>query len=112
VGPGVVRARLGWRHAAAALAIERVLEADGVDAELARREALEDALRVVPAVVAPDPRVIAAHNEVGAAVVLAHQRVKHGLPRAGVPHRGREACEQYAIPRVVALEQHAIALDA
>src|SRR2546422_9608823 len=62
--------------------------------------------------VVPDPRVIATHDEMGAAVVLAHQRVEHGFPRTGVPHRGRKAGEQYAIPRVVALQQHAVALDA
>ena len=83
-----------------------------MNAELRRRKALEDALRVVGAVVVPDPCVIAAHDEVSATVVLAHQRVEHGLPRAGVPHRGREAGEQHAIPRVVPLQQHAVALDA
>src|SRR2546426_1049891 len=31
---------------------------------------------------------------------------------AGVPHRGREAGEQHMIPRVVPLQQHAVALDA
>src|SRR5205814_9467186 len=77
--------RLGRRHAAAALAVERVLEADGVNADLGRRKALEDALRVVGAVVVPDPRVIATHDEVSATVVLAHQRMEHGLSRAGVP---------------------------
>src|SRR5207245_9947911 len=87
-------------------------EADDVNAELTRREAVEDALRVVGAVVVPHPSVIATHDEVSAAVVLAHQRVEHGLPGAGVPHRGREAGKEHAIPRVVALQQHAVALNA
>src|SRR6266699_5804252 len=70
-----VRAGLGRRHAAAAPAKERVLEAHGLNPQLGRGEAVEDVLRVVRPVVVAHTRVIAAHDDMGAAVVLVHQRV-------------------------------------
>ena len=89
-----------------------MLEADGLNPQLGRRKAIEDVLRVVRPVVVADAGMIAADDEMGAAVVLAHQRVEHGLARTGVAHRGGKTGEQHAIARIVALEQHAVARDA
>src|SRR5581483_10515194 len=106
-----VRARLRRRHLAADLAPERVLEEHRLDVELVRLELVEDELRVVGAVVAPDARVVAADDEVRAAIVLAADRVPDRLARPGVAHGRRERRQDYAAPRVVVLEQDAVALD-
>ena len=100
------------RHRAARLAPERVLEEHRLDVELVRLELVEDQLRVVGAVVVADAGVVAADDEVRAAVVLAADRVPDRLARAGVAHRGRERGEHDAVGRVVAVEQDAVALDA
>src|SRR5262245_60142497 len=55
----VVGAGLARRHAGAAAAVEAVLEAQRGDPDLLGRVALEDALRVVGAVVVADAGVVA-----------------------------------------------------
>ena len=107
-----VRARLRRRHRAAGLAPERVLEEHRLDPELVRLEVVEDELRVVGAVVVADARVVAADDEVRAAVVLAADRVPDRLARAGVAHRRRERRDDDAVGRVVLVDEHAVALDA
>ena len=107
-----VRARLRARHRPADVAPERVLEEHRLDVELVRRELVEDELRVVRAVVVADAGVVAADDEVRAAVVLAADRVPDRLARARVAHRRRERREQDAVRRVVAVEQRAVAVDA
>ena len=107
-----VRAGLRRRHRAADAAEEGVLEEHRLDPELVRLELVEDQLRVVGAVVVADPRVVAADDEVRAAVVLAADRVPDRLARAGVAHRGREGRDEHAVGGVVVLDQHAVALDA
>jgi len=67
-----------------------VLEEHRLDVELVRLELVEDQLRVVGAVVVADAGVVAADDEVRAAVVLAADRVPDRLARPGVAHRGRE----------------------
>ena len=86
-----VRAGLGRGHPVAALAVEGVVEEERRDRPARRVELVEDVLRVVGAVVVADAGVVAADDEVRAAVVLAHQRVEDRLARAGVAHRRREA---------------------
>ena len=105
-----VRARLRRRHLAAGLAPEGVLEEHRLDAELVRLELVEDELRVVGAVVVPDTRVVAADDEVRAAVVLAADRVPDRLPRAGIAHRGREGRDDDAVARVVAVDEDLVRL--
>src|SRR5690606_12733218 len=85
-----VRAGLGRGHVAARAAEEGVLELERRDAQLLGLEAVEHALGVVGAVVVADARVVAPDDEVGAAVVLAAERVEDGLARAGVAHGGGE----------------------
>ena len=99
-----VRARLRARHRAARLAPERVLEEHRLDVELVRLELVEDQLRVVGAVVAADAGVVAADDEVRAAVVLAADRVPDRLARAGVAHRRREGGDEHAVGRVVVVD--------
>ena len=89
-----------------------MLEAQRHDAELAGPRWRRRCLGLVRAVVRADAGVVAAHDEVGAAVVLAADRVPHRLARAAVAHRGREGREQHAVLRVVAVEQRAVAVDA
>jgi hypothetical protein len=106
-----VRARLRARHRAARLAVEGVLEEHRLDVELVRLELVEDQLRVVRAVVGADARVVAADDEVRAAVVLAADRVPDRLARPRVAHRRRERGEDDAVGRVVAVEQDVVAVD-
>ena len=83
------RRGLRRRHRLRQLAEERVLVLERLDAQLAGLELVEDVLRVVGAVVVADAGVVAADDEVRAAVVPAHERVEDRLARAGVAHRGR-----------------------
>ncbi len=53
-------------------------------------------------VVGADAGLIAPDDEVGAAVVLAHERVQEGLPRAGVPHGRDEGREHHPVGQEVA----------
>src|SRR6476659_3130887 len=106
-----VRARLRARHRAAYVAPERVLEEHRLDVELMRFELVEDELRVVRAVVVADSRVVAADDEVRAAVVLTADRVPDGLARTCIAHRRWEGGEQHAVARVVAVEERPVAVD-
>ena len=106
-----VRACLRRRHLAAGPAPEGVLEEHGLDAQLVGLELVEDQLRVIRPVVVAHARVVASDDEVRAAVVLAADRMPDCLARARVTHRGRKGREDDAPGRVVALEQHAVALD-
>ena len=109
---GPVRAGLGRCHGAARATEEGVIEEQWLDAQLARRERAEDVVRVVGAVVVADAGMVAADDEVRAAVVLADQGVEDRLARTGVAHGGREDAQQDAVGRVVVVEQHPIAAHA
>ena len=63
-----------------------MIEEQWLDAELAWCERAEDVVRVVRAVIAAHAGVVAPDDEVGAAVVLAHDGVENRLARAGVAH--------------------------
>jgi hypothetical protein len=89
-----------------------VLVKEDVDPELAFSERIEDSVGVVGAVVVTDTRVIAPHDEVGTAVVLAKDRVQDGLARARVAHREREHREQRALRREVLVEEDLVASHA
>src|ERR687897_959403 len=97
-------AGLGGDHAVALAAEESVLEEERRDAELVRIELVEDVLGVEGAVEGADARVVAAHDEVGAAVVLAAEGVEDRLPRTRVAHGGGEDGEHRPVPREVPLE--------
>jgi hypothetical protein len=56
--------------------------------------------------------VIAPDDEVGAAVVLADERVEDGFARAGEAHRGGEDAEKGALLRVVGVDQDLVAAKA
>ena len=66
-------------------------------------------LRVVGAVVVADTRVVAADDEVRAAVVLADQRVEDRLARPGVAHGRGVDREQHPFRGVVVLDQGLVA---
>ena len=105
VGAGLRRA-----HALALVAPERVLEEQRRDAELLGVDVVEDPLRVVGAVVVTDAGVVAAHDEVGAAVVLADDRVKDSLTRAGVMHLAGVDPEHHVVRVVVVVHEDLVAL--
>ena len=74
-----------------------------------RRDVVEDPVGVVGAVVVAHAGVVATHDEVRAAVVLAQDRVQHGLARTGVAHRRRQHAQHHPLGGVVALDQHLVA---
>jgi hypothetical protein len=88
------------------LHVDHLLEVDHLDADLGR-VGLEQLLRVVGAVevlslaVLPRPRVVAAHDHVGAAVVAADDAVPDGLARARHPHGEVEEAHRRRGGRVV-----------
>src|SRR3954467_6344035 len=104
-----VWAGLARGHSLALVAPEGVLEEEGLDAELVDVEVVEDLLRVVGPVVVADAGVVAAHDEVGAAVVPARDGVQDGLARARVVHLRGEDGEDHAVVRVVVLHQDLVA---
>src|SRR5690606_8356786 len=97
---------------AAGPAVEGVIELQRDDAQLFRGEAVKDPLGVEGAVEAADPRVVAAHDEVGAAVVLAAERVEHRFPGPRVPHARGKRGQQHPLLGKVAVDQPEIAAKA
>ena len=61
------------------------------------------------AVIITHARVIAADDEVGAAVILTDKGVKDGLAGARVAHGGRIHGEKHPVFRVIVFHQHFIA---
>ena len=95
---GAVGAGLGRSHPAAERAVESMLEKEGGDLQILGCEVVEDALGIVGPVVIADAGVVPADDEVGAAVVLAHDGVEDSLPGPGVAH-GRRKDPQKRPPR-------------
>ena len=89
-----------------------MIEEQRRDPQTRRVELIEDLLRVVGAVIVPDTGVVAADDEVGAAVVLAHDGVEDRLARAGVAHRRGQHTQKNAVGGVVPVQQHAVAAHA
>jgi hypothetical protein len=73
-------------HSVALLAVERCVETDRRDAELAWLEFEELSLRVVGAVEIADAGVIASNDEMRATVILARDGVENRLAWSGVAH--------------------------
>ena len=96
-----VGAGLGGGHGAAGAAEEGVVEQQRGDAELLGGERGDQLLRLVGAVVGADAGVVPPDDEVGAAVVLAHQRMQHRLPRSGVAHRRHQRGQHHPLGREV-----------
>src|SRR5438132_167581 len=78
-------------------AVEGVLEAKDLDAELIRRVLIEDAVGGVRVVVAAHAGVVAPDDEMGAAVVAPDDRVEDCLLRTGVTHPCGVGREQDAV---------------
>ena len=96
-----MRAGFGRCHAAAFRAKESVVEEQRRDAERGGIELVENIVSVERAVVISDARVVAADDEVRAAVIFAHDRMEDRLRRAGVAHRRRQHAEQRAVRRII-----------
>ena len=104
-------AGLGARHALAGTAVEGVLELVRRKAESFRAaEFVEECLRVVRAVVIANSGRVPADDEMRAPVVPAYLPVVDGLARSCVAHCAREDSEHHTIGRVVAVEQHPVAV--
>src|SRR5690349_6317359 len=82
-----VRAGFFRSHAAAPLAIKSSAEAKRRDSQFVRLEAEEFLLRVEGPVEAANSGMIAAHDEVRAAVVFARYGMEDGFARPRVAHR-------------------------
>ncbi len=100
----VVRARLCRRHVTACLTEKRMLELERRNSQFVEREAVHHQLRIVGAVVVPHSGVVAADDEVRAAVVLPTDRMPDCFARTGVTHRGREHAQHRAISGVVLVQ--------
>ncbi|MBF8278486.1 MAG: hypothetical protein HW390_3559 [Candidatus Brocadiaceae bacterium] len=79
----IVRTRLVRSHAAARVAIECVVEEQRRNPDLMMVKFIKDIVRVERPVVIAHTRVVAAYNEMGAAVILPGNRVEDGLPSLG-----------------------------
>ena len=109
---GVLGAGFAGRHLLAAGVVEGVFETQRGDGQLRGGVLLEDVLGVVGAVVVAHPGVITAHDEVGAAIILAADGVEDRLTGSGVAHGGGVGAEHHPALRVVALEQYQVAAHA
>jgi hypothetical protein len=89
-----------------------MLEEHRFDVELVGLELVEDELCVVGAVVVAYAGVVAADDEMRAAIVLAADCVPNGLARPRVAHRRRKRGHDDTILRVIAADEHAVGLDA
>src|SRR5207245_2712133 len=97
---------------AAGGAIEGVLEAHYLDSELAGRVIVEDAVGGVGVVVAAHAGVVAADDEMRAAIVAPHDGVEDSLLRAGITHPCRVRGEQHALGREVVAQELLVAAHA
>ena len=65
---------------------------------------VENLLRVVCAVVTTHARMVAAHDEMGAAVVLPDHGMEDRLSGAGISHCRRQRAKQHAVGRIVVFQ--------
>ncbi len=79
--------------------MEHLVEQQRRDAKLLGRQRSDQPLRVERTVVIAYAGLVAPHDEVGATVILAHQRVQQGLPWPGVPHRRDQGGQQHPLGR-------------
>src|SRR5258708_903343 len=93
--------RFTRRHSCTGPAIESVVEKQWGDTQLFRFEFIEDVMRVISPIVITHSGVIAAHDEMRAAVVLANQRMKDRFARTGISHCGRHDRKDRARCRVI-----------
>ena len=105
-------AGLGGDDAAALATVEGVLEPEGDDADVLRRELVKDVLGIVGAIVLTHAGVIAPDDEVGAAVVLAGDGVEDGLAGTRVPHGGGEHAQDDPLGGVVVPQDGLVGGDA
>ena len=108
----VVRAGACRGHAAALVAPEGPVDLERLGLERILRDFVEDMVRVERAIVAADAGVVAADDQVRAAVVLAEQGVQQRLARTGIAHVERVAGLDDGILDEVLLDQGADGLGA
>src|SRR5208283_6031282 len=92
----LVRAGLHGSHAAALIAVEGPVHAKRLDGESARRYFVEDLLCVERPVVIAHASVVASHDEVRTAIVLAESSVEQGFTRPRVAHLHRVTALDHA----------------
>ncbi len=109
---GAVRACLARRHLRAPPTKERVLEEQRRDAQLVRTKLAEDLLCVIGSVIIADAGMIPPHDEMRAAVVLAHQRMEDGFARSRVAHAGRKGSEYHPLDGIVVAQEHVVTAHA
>src|SRR6266849_10427114 len=102
----------GRRHAATGRAVEGVLEAEDLDAQLAGGVLVEDAVRRVCVVVAADSGVVPTDDEMSAAVVAPDDGVEDRLLGTRVAHPRRVGGEQDSVRRVIPAQQLLVAAHA
>jgi hypothetical protein len=100
-----VRAGLHGGHGAALVAVEGPIHAQRLQQEGVLRDLEEDLLRVERPVVVADARVVAADDQVAAAVVLAEDRVQERLAGTRVAHVERVAGHGHALLAEVLVDQ-------
>ena len=103
----VVRAGACRGHAAALVAPEGPVDLERLGLERILRDFVEDMVRVERAIVAADAGVVAADDQVRAAVVLAEQRVQQRLARTGIAHVERIAGLDHGVLDEIFFDQHA-----
>src|SRR5208337_1112774 len=94
---GAVTAAFLARHRPAAATVVDFVEEKRLDAKAVAGKALEQTMRVEGTVVVPHSSVVAPHDEVCAAEVLAHQGMEHRLTRPAVAHPCGQHPKQYML---------------
>src|SRR6266516_176651 len=103
-----VRAGLRGCHRVAGATEEGVVEEHRCDAQLGRVELCKDVVSIIGTIVTPYTCMIAAYNEMRAAIVLAHQGMEDRFAWTSVTHGSRKHTQDDTTSRVVVRQQHFI----
>src|SRR5256885_493520 len=99
----IVRASFTRCHGITHTTEEGMVEEHRRNPQLRGIEIGEDIMGIIGAVVVPDASMITSHNEMRAAVVLAHQSMENSFPWTSIAHRSGQHTQNHAICRIIAL---------
>src|SRR5207248_1009794 len=102
----VVWAGLARCHSITDTTEEGMVEEHWRNPQLGGIEIGKDIMGIIGAIVVAYASMITSHNEMRAAVVLAHQGVENGFARTGIAHRSRQHTQDHTLCRIIVLQQH------
>src|SRR5215813_7833773 len=86
-----------------------MLKKHGCNAKFGGVKLGKDILRIVGTIIVADASMVTPYDEVRTTIVLPHQGVENGLAWSSITHCSGENPEDYAISRIIVLQQNLIA---